>query len=111
MLKNLPKSEKGEERKEEREPERELAPQAMPKIRDFANVIVAVKLDRCAFDALIEIFTTDVTGRDFDTELELLTMINVLTMDMMSEIDRSYIIHQFKLAKTMSPFIIWILNI
>ena len=49
--------------------------------------------------------------RDLDTELELLTRMNVLTMDMMPEIDRFYITLQFELAKAMSPCIIWIPNI
>ncbi|KAK2652952.1 hypothetical protein Ddye_012808 [Dipteronia dyeriana] len=44
-------------------------------------------------------------------ELELLTMMNVLTFDMMSEIDQFYITLQFELAKAMSPCIIWIPNI
>ena len=38
-------------------------------------------------------------------------MMNALTMDMMSEIDRFYITLQFELAKAMSPCIIWIPNI
>ena len=38
-------------------------------------------------------------------------MTNALTMDMLSEIDRFYITLQFKLAKAMSPCIIWIPNI
>nr|YP_010118405.1 Ycf2 [Pilea plataniflora]YP_010118424.1 Ycf2 [Pilea plataniflora]QQY86017.1 Ycf2 [Pilea plataniflora]QQY86040.1 Ycf2 [Pilea plataniflora] len=48
-----------------------------------------------------------------DTKLELLTMMNALTMDMMPEIkiDRFYITLQFELAKAMSPCIIWIPNI
>ena len=62
---------------------------------------------------------SDDIDRDLDTELELLTMMNVLTMDMMnaltmdmlSEIDRFYITLQFKLAKAMSPCIIGISNI
>ncbi|MBA0702851.1 hypothetical protein Goari_027287, partial [Gossypium aridum] len=33
-------------------------------------------------------------------ELELLTMINALTMDMMSEINRFYITFQFELVNT-----------
>nr|ARD02111.1 hypothetical protein RF2 [Fallugia paradoxa] len=53
----------------------------------------------------------DSDGRDLDTELELLTMMNALTMDMMPEIDRFYITLQFELAKAMSPCIIWIPNI
>nr|AQU64636.1 Ycf2 [Camptotheca acuminata]AQU64637.1 Ycf2 [Camptotheca acuminata]ARJ37131.1 ycf2 [Camptotheca acuminata]ARJ37132.1 ycf2 [Camptotheca acuminata]ATN40478.1 Ycf2 [Camptotheca acuminata] len=47
----------------------------------------------------------DSDDRDLDTELEL------LTMDMMPEIDRFYITLQFELAKAMSPCIIWIPNI
>ncbi|PRQ49124.1 putative ATPase, AAA-type, core, P-loop containing nucleoside triphosphate hydrolase [Rosa chinensis] len=54
---------------------------------------------------------SDDIGRDLDTELELLTMMNALTMDMMLEIDRIYITLQFELAKAMSPCIIWIPNI
>nr|QIQ22789.1 Ycf2 [Cistanche deserticola]QIQ22802.1 Ycf2 [Cistanche deserticola] len=42
---------------------------------------------------------------DLDMELEL------LTMDMMSEINRFFITLQFELAKAMSPCIIWIPNI
>ena len=38
-------------------------------------------------------------------------MMNALTMDMMPKIDRFYITLQFKLAKAMSPCIIWIPNI
>nr|QXI86363.1 hypothetical protein RF2 [Gentiana producta]QXI86372.1 hypothetical protein RF2 [Gentiana producta] len=48
---------------------------------------------------------------DHDTELELLTMMNALTMDMMLEIDRFYITLQFELAKAISPCIIWIPSI
>nr|UEN67600.1 hypothetical protein RF2 [Sophora davidii]UEN67619.1 hypothetical protein RF2 [Sophora davidii] len=54
---------------------------------------------------------SDDIDRDLDTELELLTMINALTMDMMPKIDRFYIPLQFELAKAMSPCIIWIPNI
>ncbi|XP_060959084.1 protein Ycf2-like [Cannabis sativa] len=54
---------------------------------------------------------SDDIDRDFDTELELLTMMNALTMDMMPEIDRFYITLQFELAKAMSPCIVWIPNI
>ncbi|KAK3183491.1 hypothetical protein Dsin_030777 [Dipteronia sinensis] len=43
--------------------------------------------------------------RDLDTEMEL------LTIDMMSEICRFYITIQFELVKAMSPCIIWIPNI
>nr|UDF85056.1 Ycf2 [Sophora prostrata] len=54
---------------------------------------------------------SDDIDRDLDTELELLTMINALTMDMMPKIDRFDIPLQFELAKAMSPCIIWIPNI
>nr|XP_048322931.1 protein Ycf2-like [Ziziphus jujuba var. spinosa] len=54
---------------------------------------------------------SDDIDRDLDMELELLTMMNALTMDMMPEIDRFYITLQFELAKAMSPCIIWIPNI
>nr|QJQ79562.1 hypothetical chloroplast RF21 [Wisteria brachybotrys] len=46
-----------------------------------------------------------------DTELELLTMMSALPMDMMPEIDRFYITLQFEIAKAMSPCIMWIPNI
>nr|YP_009868646.1 hypothetical chloroplast RF21 [Syringa wolfii]YP_009868666.1 hypothetical chloroplast RF21 [Syringa wolfii]QKG63851.1 hypothetical chloroplast RF21 [Syringa wolfii]QKG63872.1 hypothetical chloroplast RF21 [Syringa wolfii] len=59
----------------------------------------------------INIDASDDIDRDLDTELELLTMMNALTMDMMPEIDRFYITLQFELAKAMSPCIIWIPNI
>nr|AWI72872.1 Ycf2 [Lacmellea panamensis] len=59
----------------------------------------------------IDIDASDDIDRDLDTELELLTMMNALTMDMMPEIDRLYITLQFELAKAMSPCIIWIPNI
>nr|UDY68468.1 Ycf2 protein [Solanum muricatum]UDY68487.1 Ycf2 protein [Solanum muricatum] len=54
---------------------------------------------------------SDDIDRDLDTELELLTRMNGLTVDMMPEIDRFYITLQFELAKAMSPCIIWIPNI
>uniref|UniRef100_UPI0030DE5A10 hypothetical chloroplast RF21 n=1 Tax=Herniaria glabra TaxID=115624 RepID=UPI0030DE5A10 len=53
----------------------------------------------------------DIDASDLDTELELLTMMNALTMDMMPEIDQFSITLQFELAKAMSPCIIWIPNI
>nr|YP_010028113.1 hypothetical protein RF2 [Arnebia tibetana]YP_010028131.1 hypothetical protein RF2 [Arnebia tibetana]QOS48469.1 hypothetical protein RF2 [Arnebia tibetana]QOS48487.1 hypothetical protein RF2 [Arnebia tibetana] len=59
----------------------------------------------------IDIDASDDIDRDLDTELELLTRMNALTMDMMPEIDRFYITLQFELAKAMSPCIIWIPNI
>ncbi|KAL7234560.1 hypothetical protein ACSBR1_018048 [Camellia fascicularis] len=60
-------------------------------------------------DVSDDIDASDDIDRDLDTEL--LTMMNALTMDMMSEIDQFYITLQFELAKAMSPFIIWIPNI
>ncbi|KAK7365369.1 hypothetical protein VNO78_39815 [Psophocarpus tetragonolobus] len=54
---------------------------------------------------------SDDIDRDLDMELELLTIMNTLTMGMMPEIDRFYITFQFELAKAMSPCIIWIPNI
>nr|YP_010593718.1 hypothetical protein RF2 [Elatostema salvinioides]YP_010593737.1 hypothetical protein RF2 [Elatostema salvinioides]WAJ54395.1 hypothetical protein RF2 [Elatostema salvinioides]WAJ54414.1 hypothetical protein RF2 [Elatostema salvinioides] len=58
---------------------------------------------------------SDDIDRDLDTKLELLTMMNALTMDMgrmpKKKIDRFYITLQFELAKAMSPCIIWIPNI
>ncbi|MBA0856420.1 hypothetical protein Goshw_028176, partial [Gossypium schwendimanii] len=48
----------------------------------------------------IDIDDSDAIDRDLDMELELLTMINALTMDMMSEIDLFYITFQFKLVNT-----------
>nr|QFQ46581.1 hypothetical chloroplast RF21 [Sonerila pulchella]QFQ46599.1 hypothetical chloroplast RF21 [Sonerila pulchella] len=59
----------------------------------------------------IDIEDSDDIDRDLDTELELLTRMNALTMDMMPEIDRFYITLQFELAKAMSPCIIGIPNI
>nr|YP_010419838.1 hypothetical protein RF2 [Leucosyke puya]YP_010419855.1 hypothetical protein RF2 [Leucosyke puya]USG53539.1 hypothetical protein RF2 [Leucosyke puya]USG53556.1 hypothetical protein RF2 [Leucosyke puya] len=62
-------------------------------------------------DDIDDIDDSDDIDRDLDTKLELLTMMNALTMDMMPEIDRFYITLQFELAKAMSPCIIWIPNI
>ncbi|XP_051145865.1 protein Ycf2-like [Andrographis paniculata] len=59
----------------------------------------------------INIDPSDNIDGDLDTTLELLTMMNALTMDMMPKIDRFYITLQFELAKAMSPCIIWIPNI
>ncbi|KAG5586125.1 hypothetical protein H5410_046559 [Solanum commersonii] len=53
---------------------------------------------------------SDNIDRDLDTELELLTRMNGLIVDMMPKIDRFYITLQFKLAKAMSSCIIWILQ-
>ncbi|KAI9105135.1 hypothetical protein K1719_022851 [Acacia pycnantha] len=61
----------------------------------------------------IDIDDSDDINRDLDTELELLTMDMIETMDMILEKDRFsiYITLQFELAKAMSPCIIWIPNI
>ncbi|KAK7295980.1 hypothetical protein VNO77_51011 [Canavalia gladiata] len=48
---------------------------------------------------------------DPDRELEFLTSMNILPLDILPEIDRFYITLQFELAKAMSPCIIWIPNI
>ncbi|KAL8261129.1 hypothetical protein R6Q59_025178 [Mikania micrantha] len=54
----------------------------------------------------------DASDDILDMELELLTSMNALTMNMMPEDeDRLYITLQFELAKAMSPCIIWIPNI
>ncbi|GJR86597.1 hypothetical chloroplast RF21 [Tanacetum coccineum] len=54
----------------------------------------------------------DASDDILDMELELLTSMNALTMDMMPEDeDQLYITLQFELAKAMSPCIIWIPNI
>nr|YP_010192904.1 hypothetical chloroplast RF21 [Sonchus brachyotus]YP_010192924.1 hypothetical chloroplast RF21 [Sonchus brachyotus]QZP42204.1 hypothetical chloroplast RF21 [Sonchus brachyotus]QZP42225.1 hypothetical chloroplast RF21 [Sonchus brachyotus]QZP42291.1 hypothetical chloroplast RF21 [Sonchus brachyotus]QZP42312.1 hypothetical chloroplast RF21 [Sonchus brachyotus] len=58
--------------------------------------------------------SNDIDASDdiLDMELELLTSMNALTMDMMPEDeDLLYITLQFELAKAMSPCIIWIPNI
>ncbi|GFQ06858.1 protein ycf2 [Phtheirospermum japonicum] len=47
---------------------------------------------------------------DLDTELEMLTMMNALTMHMMLDIDRIYITLPFELVKAMSHTI-WTPNI
>ncbi|MBA0610405.1 hypothetical protein Godav_011265 [Gossypium davidsonii] len=50
-------------------------------------------------DASHAIDDSETIDRDLDTELELLTMMNALNMDMLSKIDRFYITLQFELAK------------
>nr|YP_010567531.1 Ycf2 protein [Adromischus maculatus]YP_010567597.1 Ycf2 protein [Adromischus maculatus]UZC53477.1 Ycf2 protein [Adromischus maculatus]UZC53543.1 Ycf2 protein [Adromischus maculatus] len=64
-----------------------------------------IDIDDIDIDDSDEIDASDDIDRDLDTELEL------LTMDMMPEIDRFSITLQFELAKAMSPCIIWIPNI
>ncbi|KAI9090238.1 hypothetical protein K1719_028784 [Acacia pycnantha] len=64
----------------------------------------------------IDIDDSDDIDRDLDTELELLTMDMMETMDMMDMIPEKdrfsiYLTLQFELAKAMSPSIIWIPNI
>nr|YP_010420908.1 hypothetical protein RF2 [Urera robusta]YP_010420925.1 hypothetical protein RF2 [Urera robusta]USG54628.1 hypothetical protein RF2 [Urera robusta]USG54645.1 hypothetical protein RF2 [Urera robusta] len=75
----------------------------------FITVFLNKFLDNKPKGFLID--DSDDIDRDLDTKLELLTMMNALTMDMMPEIDRFYITLQFELAKAMSPCIIWIPNI
>ncbi|MBA0737993.1 hypothetical protein Gogos_011408, partial [Gossypium gossypioides] len=76
----------------------------------FLNKFLDNKLKDFLVDD-IDIDDSDTIDSNLDTELKLLTMMNALTMDMMSEIDRFYITLQFKLAKAMSHCIIWIPNI
>nr|YP_009631186.1 Ycf2 [Sanguisorba tenuifolia]YP_009631205.1 Ycf2 [Sanguisorba tenuifolia]YP_009691815.1 hypothetical chloroplast RF21 [Sanguisorba officinalis]YP_009691832.1 hypothetical chloroplast RF21 [Sanguisorba officinalis]YP_010134808.1 hypothetical protein RF2 [Sanguisorba stipulata]YP_010134826.1 hypothetical protein RF2 [Sanguisorba stipulata]UED15873.1 Ycf2 [Sanguisorba tenuifolia var. alba]WDD57203.1 Ycf2 [Sanguisorba tenuifolia var. tenuifolia]QCA41051.1 Ycf2 [Sanguisorba tenuifolia]QCA410 len=83
----------------------------VPFITVFLNKFLDNKPKGFLVDDSDDIDDSDEIGRDLDTELELLTMMNALTMDMMPEIDRFYIILQFELAKVMSPCIIWIPNI
>uniref|UniRef100_UPI0030C687CA AAA family ATPase n=1 Tax=Bradyrhizobium sp. TM233 TaxID=2599801 RepID=UPI0030C687CA len=89
----------------------------VPFIRVFLNKILDNKPkgflidDSDDIDDIDDSHDSDDIDRDLDTELELLTMMNALTMDMMPEIDRFYITLQFELAKAMSPCIIWIPNI
>ncbi|KAL8265393.1 hypothetical protein R6Q59_023523 [Mikania micrantha] len=60
----------------------------------------------------IDIDDIDASDDILDMELELLTSMNALTMNMMPEDeDRLCITLQFELAKAMSPCIIWIPNI
>ncbi|KAH0709449.1 hypothetical protein KY284_010876 [Solanum tuberosum] len=68
-------------------------------------------LDEIDIDDSDNLDSSDDINRDLDTELELLTRMNGLFVDMMPEIDRFYITFQFELAKAMSPCIIWIPNI
>ncbi|TYI60751.1 hypothetical protein E1A91_D10G125400v1, partial [Gossypium mustelinum] len=88
----------------------------VPFITVFLNKFLHNKLkgfliDDIDIDASDIIDDSDAIDRDLDTELELLTMMNALTMKMRSEIDRFNITLQFELAKAMSPCIIWIPNI
>ncbi|MBA0737992.1 hypothetical protein Gogos_011408, partial [Gossypium gossypioides] len=82
----------------------------VPFIAVFLNKFLDNKLKDFLVDD-IDIDDSDTIDSNLDTELKLLTMMNALTMDMMSEIDRFYITLQFKLAKAMSHCIIWIPNI
>nr|YP_008999976.1 hypothetical chloroplast RF21 [Agrostemma githago]YP_008999993.1 hypothetical chloroplast RF21 [Agrostemma githago]AGZ17967.1 hypothetical chloroplast RF21 [Agrostemma githago]AGZ17984.1 hypothetical chloroplast RF21 [Agrostemma githago] len=93
----------------------------VPFITVFLNKFLDNKLkgflidasDDIAIDASDDddIDASDDIDHDLDTELELLTMMNALTMDMMPEIAPFYSTLQFELAKAMSPCIIWIPNI
>ncbi|KAH1031230.1 hypothetical protein J1N35_043404 [Gossypium stocksii] len=88
----------------------------VPFITIFLNKFLNNKLkgfliDDIDIDASDDIYDNDAIDRDLDMELELLTMMNALTMDIMLEIDRFYITLQFELAKAMSLCIIWILNV
>nr|ANQ38696.1 Ycf2 [Cynomorium coccineum]ANQ38697.1 Ycf2 [Cynomorium coccineum]ANS54317.1 Ycf2 [Cynomorium coccineum] len=58
-----------------------------------------------------EFYAHENSYRDIDMELELLTMINSITSNIMFGINQFFITLQFELAKVMSPCIIWIPNI
>ena len=62
----------------------------VPFITVFLNKFLDNKLKGFLID------DSDDIDCDLDTELELLTMTNALTMDMMPEIDRFYITLQFE---------------
>nr|YP_009127320.1 hypothetical chloroplast RF21 [Ceratonia siliqua]YP_009127337.1 hypothetical chloroplast RF21 [Ceratonia siliqua]YP_009756154.1 hypothetical protein RF2 [Ceratonia siliqua]YP_009756171.1 hypothetical protein RF2 [Ceratonia siliqua]AHY32935.1 hypothetical chloroplast RF21 [Ceratonia siliqua]AHY32953.1 hypothetical chloroplast RF21 [Ceratonia siliqua]QIT02830.1 hypothetical protein RF2 [Ceratonia siliqua]QIT02847.1 hypothetical protein RF2 [Ceratonia siliqua] len=85
----------------------------VPFITVFLNKFLDNKPKGFLIEDIDDIDDSDDIDRDLDTELELLTMMNALTMDMMPEKDRFYIYItlQFELAKAMSPCIIWIPNI
>ncbi|MBA0782870.1 hypothetical protein Gotri_000690, partial [Gossypium trilobum] len=72
------------------------------------NKLKGFLIDDIDIDASDDIDDSDAIDRDFDRELELLTMTNVLTMDITLEIDRFYVTLQFELAKAMPHCIIWI---
>nr|YP_010449706.1 Ycf2 protein [Gardneria ovata]UTU96294.1 Ycf2 protein [Gardneria ovata] len=84
-----------------------------PFIRVFLNKFLdnKPKGDDIHIDDSDDIDASDDIDRDLDTELGLLTILNALIMDMMPEIDPFYITLQFKLAKEMSPCIMWIPSI
>ncbi|MBA0840916.1 hypothetical protein Goarm_003453, partial [Gossypium armourianum] len=74
----------------------------VPFITVFVNKFLDNKLkgfliDDINIDDSDDIDDSDAIDRDLDIELELITMMNALTMDMMSEIDRFYITLQFEL--------------
>uniref|UniRef100_A0A803PV10 Protein Ycf2 n=1 Tax=Cannabis sativa TaxID=3483 RepID=A0A803PV10_CANSA len=83
----------------------------VPLITIFLNKFLNIKPKGFLIDDSDDIDDRDGIDRDFDTKLELLTIMNMLTIDMMPKIDRFYITLQFELAKVMSPCIIWIPNI
>ncbi|KAF3658451.1 hypothetical protein FXO38_09210 [Capsicum annuum] len=68
-------------------------------------------LDEIDIDDSENLNANDDIDRDLDTELELLTGMNGLTVDVMLEINQFYITLQFELGKAMSPCIIQIPNI
>ncbi|KAH1113642.1 hypothetical protein J1N35_007020 [Gossypium stocksii] len=61
------------------------------------NKLKGFLIDDIDIDDCDDIDASDAIDHDLDTKLELLTMMNALTMDMMSKIDRVYIIFQFEL--------------
>jgi hypothetical protein len=66
----------------------------------FITVFLNKFLDNKPKGFLID--DSDDIDRELDMELELITITNALTMDMMPEIDRFYITLQFELGKAMS---------
>ncbi|MBA0692483.1 hypothetical protein Goari_010038 [Gossypium aridum] len=58
----------------------------VPFITTFLNKFLDNKLKGFLIDDIV-IDASDTIDRDLDTELELLTIMNTLTMDMMLEID------------------------
>ncbi|WMV58990.1 hypothetical protein MTR67_052375 [Solanum verrucosum] len=68
-------------------------------------------LDEIDIDDSDNLDASDDIDCDLDMELELLTRMNGLFVDIMPEIDRFYITLQFELAKAICPCIIWIPNI
>ncbi|PWA76044.1 hypothetical protein CTI12_AA236460 (chloroplast) [Artemisia annua] len=84
----------------------------LPFITVFLNKFLDNKSQGFDDNDIDDIDDIDASDDILDMELELLTSMNALTMDMMPEDeDQLYITLQFELAKAMSPCIVWIPNI